>query len=387
MKHILIFSTNYLPSLGGAEIAVKEITDRIPRDQYSFSMITARMSRKNPAQEVVGNISVYRVGFGIWFDKFLLPFLGMRVARSIHSRQPISLLWSIMASQGGIAAVRFKRVFPKMKLLLTLQEGDEETHLRRYVLGITFLYRLFIQPFYHSVFFAADSITVISNYLKARAERIGVQVPIIRIPNGVDVAHFENHDSCSKEVYQGKKEGVRYLVTVSRLVEKNGVDDLISAFALLPNTTRLVIIGTGKEYKRLLQQTMRLGVKDRVDFLGMIQHEILPCYLKDADVFVRTSRSEGLGNAFLEAMASGIPVVGTPVGGITDFLQHRVTGFIARVGDPDDIKQKILSALEENESRLQILNNARALIDREYKWSVIVSRFEKEVLDKLTMGQ
>jgi len=77
MKKILIFSTAYFPFVGGAEVAVKEITDRV--ENIKFDMITARMDRKLPRIERIGNIEVHRVGIGCkTIDKFLLLFFGLK---------------------------------------------------------------------------------------------------------------------------------------------------------------------------------------------------------------------------------------------------------------------------------------------------------------------
>jgi len=85
--------------------------------------------------------------------------------------------------------------------------------------------------------------------------------------------------------------------------------------------TKLIIIGSGELEDSLKSLADRLDLGQNVIFLGDINHDDLPRYLSVGDVFVRHSLSEGLGNAFLEAMACGIPVIGTPVGGIVDFIE------------------------------------------------------------------
>jgi len=77
-KTILIFSTAYLPLIGGAEIAVKEITDRLP--DYEFTLITARLKKELPTEEKIGNVQVYRIGKGNAFDKFRLILDGPKKA-------------------------------------------------------------------------------------------------------------------------------------------------------------------------------------------------------------------------------------------------------------------------------------------------------------------
>ena len=126
MKKILIFSTAYLPLVGGAEIAVKELTDRLagfpaqgaclparqePVSGWDFELITARIKRQLTAQEKIGRVMVYRVGLGYKLDKFLLPILGLIKAIKLNGRNNYQIIWSIMASQASVAAGFFKKFF------------------------------------------------------------------------------------------------------------------------------------------------------------------------------------------------------------------------------------------------------------------------------------
>ena len=155
------------------------------------------------------------------------------------------------------------------------------------------------------------------------------------IPNGVDLNLFKSRDGH----IDSKK-----IITVSRLVKKNGVGDLIEAMSGIRSELpdyRLQIIGSGPLEKKLKLQVKNLNLENNVEFLGEIPNELLPKYLSTADIFVRPSLSEGLGISFLEAMAVGLPVIGTLVGGIPDFLKDGETGLFCKVGDPEDIAEKI----------------------------------------------
>ena len=82
---------------------------------------------------------------------------------------------------------------------------------------------------------------------------------------------------------------------------------------------KVQIIGSGSDEKKLKDLAKELKVDDIIQFLGHIEPEKVYDYLAEADIFVRPSRSEGLGSSFLEAMGAGLPIIGTPVGGIVDF--------------------------------------------------------------------
>ncbi len=355
-KSILIFSTAYFPLVGGAEVAVKEITQRLP--DWQFDMITAKIQSGLAKFERIGNINVYRVGFGLGFDKFLLPFLGLLKAKKLEQKNHYNLTWSIMASYGGFLGLFFKRFYLKKPWLLTLQEGDPPKDILRKV-GI-------FKKWFHQIFQKADYFQAISGFLYDWAMKMGARSGEI-VPNGVNVEKFKIQNSKSK------KEKV--IITVSRLVKKNGIDDLIKSVARLD--IKLLILGTGSEESKLKTLARKLNLQDKVEFVGYVQYNDLPKYYSSADVFVRPSLSEGLGNVFLEAMACGVPIIGTPVGGIPDFLEDRKTGLFCQVNNPQDIAKKIKEILENDELRKSMVNNGLNLVKDKYSWDKISLKMEK----------
>jgi len=355
-KSILIFSTAYFPLVGGAEVAVKEITQRLP--DWQFDMITAKIQSGLAKFERIGNINVYRVGFGLGFDKFLLPFLGLLKAKKLEQKNHYNLTWSIMASYGGFLGLFFKCSHLKKPWLLTLQEGDPPKDILRKV-GI-------FKKWFYQIFQKADYFQAISSFLYNWAMKMGARSGEI-VPNGVDVEKFKVQNPKSK------KEKV--IITVSRLVKKNGIDDLIKAVAQLD--IKLLILGEGPDEKKLKRLAERLNLKEKVLFLGHIQYNDLPKYYSSADVFVRPSLSEGLGNVFLEAMACGVPIIGTPVGGIPDFLEDRKTGLFCQVNNPQDIAKKIKEILENDELQKSMVNNGLKLVKDKYSWDKISLKMEK----------
>ena len=366
---ILLFSTAYLPFVGGAELALKEITDRLP--EFEFDLITAKLKRGLPDFERISNVNVYRIGAGNKIlDKPLLANLGFLKALNLYKKNKYDLIHGIMASQGSAAAYLFKFIHPKVPFVLTLQEGD---------LGGNSSFDRFWQ---RRVVKKADTIIAISSYLADFAKKLNKKVPIFVVPNGVDLQKFKiKNDPFDKtQGYNEKK----IIITVSRLVKKNGVDILIKAVKELKILDyELWIAGDGKEKKKLESLVKKLGLENKVKFLGSIPNEQIPEYLAQADVFVRPSRSEGLGSAFLEAMAVGVPVIATPVGGIGDFLRDpstssgQATGLFCSVESPGDLAEKIKLILNDENLRNKIAKNARQLIEQEYNWDFIARRMKE----------
>jgi len=382
-KKGLIFSLAYFPRfVGGAEIAIKEITDRISPEEIKFFMITARMDRRESRQEKIGNIEVYRVGFGLkTLDKFLIPVLGCIKATSLNRKENFDFVWAMMANQAGVAASFFKK-WSSTPMLLTMQEGDEEEHLKRYVLGVGFLYRILIRPWYLLSIKKADKVTSISNYLLARVRNAGFKNKAYLVPNGVDLEKFSKEYSSDMLSMSRSKMGFYpediVILTASRLVKKNAIDDLARALEFLPVEYKLLVLGDGQDKDKIEEILKEKGLRSRAVFLGFIEPHLLPFYFKLSNIFARPSLSEGMGNAFIEAMAAGIPVVATPVGGITDFLTDGKTGFFAEAGNPKNIAETIMRAHKEKE---QVINNARKKAE-EYDWKIIAGKM-KEVFEKI----
>jgi len=372
MKKVLIFSTAYFPFVGGAEVAMKEITDRI--NEYEFHMITALMDKKIPRVERVGNVLVHRIGIGIpMVDKLYLALLGHRKGLSLHKKEQYSCLWALMASYNGFATMRMKKK-TGLPFLLTLQEGDPIEYILHKV--------RFVKKQFHEIFSLADALQPISNYLKKWGEDMGFQGKLSEvIPNGVDVVRFTRKYSEEEIAELRKSFGFPadsvILVTASRLVVKNDVESVIRALAVLPKKVCFVVCGTGEleeELKRIVQE---LGVEERVLFAGNKNHEELPKILHATDIFIRPSITEGLGNSFLEAMAVGLPTIGTPVGGISDFLEDGKTGFLCEVQNPESIANTVERIMKlSHEEKKEIHKNAMKVIEGKYNWEYIVSRMK-----------
>ena len=375
---VLIFATNYLPNIGGAEIAVREITNALPH--IRFDMAVPRFSRRLPRYEKIGNVAVYRFGFGTPADKWLFPVFGPLFARRAAGRE-YDLVWAIMASHGGIAGARFAKK-EGIPLVLTLQEGDDEAHIARLVGGSRTLYRALLRPLHRLPMRRAAAVTAISEYLKARAKEAGVpEEKIFVIPNGADTRAFAEPPVREKVAAIRAKarmpKGGTLVLSVSRFVPKNSIDTLISAMKFLPSSFTLLLVGGGPLEKNLRGHARKEGVAERVVFAGRVPHEEIPAYMHAADVFARTPISEGFGNVFAEAFAAGTPVVASAVGGILDFVKDEETGLLVPPRDPRAAAEAIRRAAGDALLREKIIARARKAAAQRYGWKRIAGEMER----------
>lgn len=352
---VLIYTTAFRPFIGGSEIALEENVRHLPN--ILFDIFTPRYSRKLKSNERFDNFCLHRVGLGFPFDKYLFPLLGFFA--SLPKMRKVKILHAYQASFGGMAAWLIKVFFPNKKLIVTLQEGKD---LDRQNAPVRIIRNLILKK--------ADVITTISLYLKNYASSVNKDVEIKIIPNGVGSEYFRSNNT-------GRDPHT--VITVSRLVEKNGIAHLIKAMkkvrGKIPDS-KLIIVGSGHEEKLLKQLTHNLGLEGCIEFEGEAPYADIPRYLAKASIFVRPSLSEGLGSAFLEAMAAGVAIIGTSVGGIPDFLKDGETGLFCKPGDSDSVADKIIEIMEDDSLRQRLIENGRKLVEENYTWDKIAKKFE-----------
>lgn len=372
MARIAVFSLTYPPFVGGAEVAIAEIAKRLTAHQ--FVVFTARLRRDLPGRQTIGAVTVIRLGHGTRWDKYRFPWAAVRAAVAEHRERPLALIWGMMASWGGLAALRFKERCPQLPYVLSEQSGDSD----RFIARRTWFWRWR----YRQIYRRANAVTAISKFLAVRATRYGAREVTV-VPNGVDVARFSRPVGPSAwQEFRSRLQRTAgpCVISVSRLVEKNGLDDLIAAIGLLRRrhvTVKLLIVGTGPLAPRLQAQVRHLDLGPAVKFCGHVSHDDLPHLLQDALVFVRPSRSEGFGNAFIEAMAAGVPVVATPVGGVLDFIQDGVTGLFCRPHDRASLAAAIERLVRDEGLRQRLSANAHRLVRERYDWSLIARQMDQ----------
>jgi len=185
------------------------------------------------------------------------------------------------------------------------------------------------------------------------------------VPCGVDVSRFRPDGPVAPRGTRPR------IVALSRLVPRKGVDDVIRAMGLVPDAELLVVGGPAPamvahdpECRRLMEIARAEGVADRVEFRGAMPREAVPALLRSADVVACTPWYEPFGIVPLEAMACGVPVVATRVGGLVDSVVHEVTGLHVPPRDPEALG-RALAALVASPERRRAMGQAGARRARE----------------------
>ena len=197
-------------------------------------------------------------------------------------------------------------------------------------------------------------------------------VRVVVVPNGVpDIASPSGRDRSRSgdEVRIG---------CVSRLSREKGVDVLMEAFRRVASAhsgARLVLVGDGLERAALEAMSRQFGLDARVQFLGM--RDDVPEILRDVDVFVLPSRTEGLPMALLEAMAAGLPIVATAVGGVPEAIRDEEAGLLVPPENPDAMARAILRLASDEALRKRLAGGARKTFLARYELSRMIDAYER----------
>ena len=387
MKRILIFSLAYYPNfVSGAEAAIKEITDRIDPKDIEFHMITLLFDKTQNRKEVIGNVNVHRVGFGgAYFSKILFIPLAALMARRLDKKYHFNGLWAMMTYM--LLPVVFSRITGvRAPHILTLQDGDpyEKVFKRWFILPIT--------PILNYGFRTAYMVQAISIFLAEWPRKRGYSGKVELIYNGANPRDIKDAVSL-KEVDEmknklGKKPGEIFLVNTSRLVYQKAFDDTIRALTKLPENIKLLAVGAGSEEKGLKKLATDLGVVHRVIFTGQVDRNVVTLYRRASDIFVAPSRSEGLGNAFISALASRLPLVATQVGGMADYVfdekrnpGKQPTAWVIDPDSPEQIAEKVKEIIANPDKARQISAYARKMVEKKYDWDNIAKDMRSKVFE------
>jgi glycosyltransferase involved in cell wall biosynthesis len=228
-----------------------------------------------------------------------------------------------------------------------------------------------LRPLTRWIWHRASRVVTVCESLGRLALRTDPGLRYSVIPNGVDLGRFR--PSVRARSRHPKK--VRCLA-VARLVERKGVADLIQAIASLERGRyELEIVGSGPDEGRLKELARNLGVSREVIFAGSVDQAVIPGRYRDADIFVLAPWEESFGSVFAEALASGLPIVGSTVGGIPELVEHGKNGFLVPPREPKALAAAIRHLADHPEVRVQIGRWNRAQAEANLSWARVTTRY------------
>ncbi len=286
----------------------------------------------------------------------------LRLPNLIHQFQPDVTLAFFGMPSGAIAWLLKKRY--RIPYVVSLRGGDVPG-FRPYDFRI---YHKLIAPFLRLIWRDASAVIANSQGLRDLARDFDAQTDIPIIPNGVDLVR---HTAGTREWSPAQ------ILTVGRVVYQKGLDIGMRALAGLKDLNwAWYIAGDGAQMPGLRSLAQQLGLTERVHFLGWQAHEELAKWYHQANVFLFPSRHEGMPNAILEAMASGLPVVATRIAGNEELVLDRMTGALTAPEDVESLREGLRRLLVDANLREQMGGAGRRRVEQEYAWDTVARQYE-----------
>ena len=266
----------------------------------------------------------------------------------------------------------------KLPYIVSLR-GSDVPNYDIYNSRLEFLHKIYL-PVTKYIWKNAKSVVAVTNSLKQTALQTNPQQSISVIPNGIDIKIF----SPNANIEAGDEKKFR-LITVSRLIKRKGVQDVLKALSEIDdNHITLTIIGEGNYENELKNMSNKLGLNGRVKFMGFCPRNDIPSYFWQSDAFILLSLAEAFGNVVAEAMACGLPIIGAKQGGIPDLVSDE-NGILVQPEDIEQIKSAIITMRDNKEMRIKMGKiNAEKIADK-YNWKHIAEAY-KEIYTKNANG-
>lgn len=377
-----MISFYYYPGYSGAAKQLATLAAELKKFGFDSFVITARLDPETPRREFIEGIEVIRVPVGpnrsllrYWAGMALVLWRRRKEFAIVHSHginpfQGFSLFVGRMLGKRGIGK-------------LSLADSDIAFSRQGRLMGA--LHKFFVKR--------ADRYVAISSALKTELERSGLAAEkCIFIPNGVDTRTFFPPGPAEGEGARrplGLNGDDVVLLYMGVIDTRKGIDVLIPAFAGAIRdglNAKLMIVGpqnrsdAGGEFYNLMKGVAAdLGVGDKVLFLNYTANPAV--FYRIADIFVLPSRQEGMPNAVIEAMACGLPVIGTRISGTEDLVADGVNGRLVRAGDISQLEHAMKELILSRDLRDQMGRNSLEMVRSHYSINTVARKYRDVYLE------
>jgi glycosyltransferase involved in cell wall biosynthesis len=367
---ILIINSEYPPVGAGSGNASANVARLLVESGNEVVVITAAY-RGLPTEETRSGVRILRgpatrrhVDRSSAFEQ--VAFMAGAAMRSLllmrEARPDVVLAFFGLPS--GAVAWLMKALFG-IPYVVSLRGGDVPG-FRPYDF---WLYHRIAIPFLHVIWHGASALVANSGGLRDLAKKFDPSVEIGIIPNGVDTEYYS---------MAGRSWSSPRILSVGRIVHQKGFDLASAALTGLEDVAwEWRVVGDGPQLPKL-KETLRIGgLQDRVRFLGWQPVETLREEYRTASLFLFPSRHEGMPNAVLEAMASGLPVIASRIAGNEELVLPGETGLLVATEDTDALRDALRELLSDEARRERMGRAAQLRVMQSYSWQTASSQFER----------
>ena len=368
MRKLKIGITCY-PTVGGSGVVATELGKMLAEKGHEIHFISSSIPFR--LNKIYHNIYYHQVEVN-QYSVFQYPPYDIALASKmaeVINREKLDVLHVHYAMPHAVCAILAKQMAGRDVKIVTTLHGTDIS-----VLGhdpsLTDAIKFGIEK--------SDAVTAVSNALVNQTyELINPDKQIETVYNFIDDRVYRKTDAQHLKSEFGIKENEKVIIHVSNFRAVKRVQDVVKTFAKISSImpAKLLLVGDGPEMTVICKLVRQLALEDQVIFLG--KQENLEELYSISDLMLLLSQKESFGLVLLEAMACGVPCIGTNIGGIPEVIQDGETGFICELGNISDIANKAISLLEDSQLHQQFSHQSIKLAETKFKSEAIVQQYEE----------
>lgn len=355
------------PTVGGSGIIATELGKLLAENGHEIHFITSSIPFR--LEKLYANIFYHQVEIS-HYPVFQYPPYDLALASKmaeVIDQEKLDILHVHYAIPHAICAILAKDMAEHDVKVVTTLHGTDIS-----VLGIDGTFRKMIRYGIEN----SDAVTSVSESLKQQTkEMIETDYPIEVIYNFVnEKEYFPNELPSLKEQYNIQK-NEKVIIHISNFRKVKRVPDVIRTFKRIQEKipSKLMLVGDGPEYSTAKKLVSELGLNERVLFLG--KQNNISDLLAISDLMLLLSEKESFGLVLLEAMACGVPGIGTEIGGIPEVLTHGETGFLVNKGDVEQAAHYALKLLTDPLMHKQFSQQAIEIVNERFRSKIILQQY------------
>jgi len=377
---IVLITSSFYPNSGGLETAVLSLASEFQSRGHEVTIVAARWPKKLPARESLQGLPVLRLPFRLprmsrpwslltFFIRFTQCMYALLAGDAIRNADIVNLHYP---TENALYARRIARRLG-VPMVTSLHGND----LMQFATESRINRRTVSRVLQQSAAVTANSKAFLDHAEAVFGREIAGKGVVVM--NGTAIRTLPPNAKPTNEQ--------PYILAVGRLVKKKGFDVLLRAYALMRSQNthwRLVVVGDGPERRKLEDLAHRLGIYQDLCFAGCVSHDDIWRYYRDADLFVLPSRVEPFGIVVLEAMAAGLAVLATNVGGVPEVVVDGETGILVNPESPEDLSEAAIELLGNRLMCEQMGKRGRNRVEREFTWQKSAGQLLSVYRDVLT---
>jgi N-acetyl-alpha-D-glucosaminyl L-malate synthase BshA len=356
------------PTVGGSGVIATELGKLLAEKGHEIHFISSSMPFR--LNKVYSNIYYHEVQVN-QYSVFQYPPYDLALASKmaeVAKREKLDLLHVHYAIPHAVCAYLAKKMTGDELKIVTTLHGTDITVLG-YDPSLNDMIRFGIE--------GSDVVTAVSDSLVQQTyDLLQPQKAIQTVYNFIDERVYYKKDKSDLKEQYGILPEEKVVIHVSNFRKVKRVEDVIQSFYRIQKkvASKLLLVGDGPEISVVCKMVRELGITDKVLFLG--KQENVEDLLSISDLKLLLSEKESFGLVLLEAMACGVPSVGTNIGGIPEVIEHDVTGFLSEVGEVENIADQAISILIDPDLHKRFSENSIQRVKDRFSSRYIVEQYE-----------